>query len=262
MQTVPAEEKPLSGRIHFMDEVRGFDLLLMIAFHAFYTAGWLFDLAWGRQLFLFFNPVAPFFAGIFIFLCGISCRLSRSNWKRGTILLGIAIGVSVFLWIFMRDEMIWFGILHFLAVAILLFAALRPLLDRIPPWAGIAACAALMLVTWWLPREQGGFFGIRGLFELPFPASIQSIPWLYPLGLARGTSADYFPILPWIFCFLAGSFVGVWAKSGRFPRWMYRCHARWLSWLGRHTLVIYVLHQPICYALCAAGVWTAGLFTR
>ena len=70
-------------RIHFMDEVRGLDILLMVIFHAAYVAGWIFHWEWGRQFFLFFKPVEPFFSGIFIFICGISCRLSRSNLKRG-----------------------------------------------------------------------------------------------------------------------------------------------------------------------------------
>ena len=67
-----------TGRIYFMDEVRGFDLLLMVAFHGFYTAGYLFGFRPAAWLFNFFNPVEPFFAGLFILICGISCRLSHS----------------------------------------------------------------------------------------------------------------------------------------------------------------------------------------
>ena len=130
-QTPLATSAPSSARIHFMDEVRGFDLLLMIAFHAFYTMGAIFDISIGTTLFAFFAPAEPFFAGVFIFICGISCRLSHSNWRRGLLLALVAIGMSVVLWFFMPKEMIWFGILHFLAVSILLFALLRPLLDRI-----------------------------------------------------------------------------------------------------------------------------------
>lgn len=244
-----SEPSAAPRRIHFMDEVRGFDLLLMIAFHGFYTLG-LFGVPIGFPLFTFFQPVEPFFAGLFIFICGISCRLSHSNWKRGLILLGIAAGMSVFLWFFMREEMIWFGILHFLSVCILLFALCRPLLDKIPPLAGIPVCAVLLLVTWWVPAYRGSFFGIPGLLELHLPASVVENPWLYPLGLGTLDGADYFPLLPWLFCFLAGTFAGVWAKAGKFPGWMYKSRAPWLSWLGRHTLVIYVVHQPVIFAVC------------
>lgn len=128
----------LRRRIHFLDEVRGFDLILMVFFHGFYMLGWIYDVAFGRTLFQFFRPVQPLFAGLFIFICGISCYLSHSNARRGLILAGISVGISLFLYLFMRDEMIWFGILHFLAVSILLFAALRPLLSKVSPLAGIA----------------------------------------------------------------------------------------------------------------------------
>ena len=132
---IPSGSRP-GARIHFLDEVRGFDLILMVFFHAFYVIGYLFKYSWGAWLFQFFNPAEPFFAGLFIFICGISCRLSHSNWKRGGLLALVAVGMSLFLYLFMREEMIWFGVLHFLAVSILLFALLRPLLDRIPPAFG------------------------------------------------------------------------------------------------------------------------------
>lgn len=246
---IPSGSRP-GARIHFLDEVRGFDLILMVFFHAFYVIGYLFKYSWGAWLFQFFNPAEPFFAGLFIFICGISCRLSHSNWKRGGLLALVAVGMSLFLYLFMREEMIWFGVLHFLAVSILLFALLRPLLDRIPPWAGLIGSALLLLLTWWVPVYRGSMLGIKGLFGTDIPGWLVNIPALYPLGLGAGEGADYFPLLPWFFCFLGGSFVGVWAKQNRFPRWMYVSRLPWLSWLGRHTLVIYVLHQPVVFGLC------------
>ena len=243
------------GRIHLMDEIRGFDLLLMLVYHGLYTVGYLFGLPMAKTLFKFFSPAEPFFAGLFIFICGVSCRLSHNNWKRGGLLLGAALVISGGLWLVMREEMIWFGILHFLAVSILLFALFRPLLDRVAPVPGIIACALLMLITWWIPAYRGSLLGIKGLLAWPLPETVVSQWWLYPLGLGDGTSADYFPLLPWIFCFLAGTFTGVWAAQGRFPSFMYPSRLPWLSWLGRHTLLIYVLHQPVIYLLCEGGIW-------
>jgi len=234
-------------RIHFIDEVRGFDIILMVFFHMFYTAGYIFGLEWGKILFWFFQPVEPFFAGIFIFICGISCRLSRNNLKRGGILLAIALLLTLGLWIFMRDEIVTFGILHFLAVAILLFALLRPALDRVPPIAGIVACAVLMLFTWWVPYYNGSIIGIKGVLSWEIPVQFKKW-WLFPLGLGYLPSSDYFPLIPWIFCFLAGSFAGVWAARGQFPEWMYRQRAPFLSFIGRHTLLIYIIHQPVIFA--------------
>lgn len=123
--------------------------------------GYLFQFRWGAWLFQFFNPAEPFFAGLFIFICGISCRLSHNNWKRGALLALVAAGMSLFLYLFMREQMIWFGVLHFLAVSILLFALLRPALDRIPPLAGVIASFLLLAMTWWVPALQGQPAGDR-----------------------------------------------------------------------------------------------------
>ena len=133
---------------------------------------------------------------------------------------------------------------------ILLFALFRPLLDRVPPLAGLLVCALLFLITWWVPGYRDGVFGIPGVLSFPVPDALTEILWLYPLGLSYLPSSDYFPILPWIFCFLGGSFVGVWAVQGRFPAFMYRRRVPFFSWIGKHTLIIYILHQPVIYGIC------------
>ena len=111
-----------------------------------------------------------------------------------------------------------------------------------------------MLVTWWVPTAQnadgGSYFGIRGLLAVELPEWLTTQNWLYPLGFGNIPSADYFPLLPWLFCFLGGSFIGVWVEQGKTPRWMYKSRMPVFSWLGRHTLIIYILHQPVIYAVC------------
>lgn len=252
-----AKPSSSSRRIHFIDEVRGFDIILMVFFHAFYTMGWILEWPIGKTLYFFFQPAQPFFAGLFIFICGICCWFSHNNWLRGGILAGVATAMSLFLYFFMPDQMIWFGILHLLAVCILLFALLKPLLARIPPWLGLILAATLAILTWNLPHywDRGSVFGVEGIWQVSVPQSMIDNPWLYPLGLGyiKG-AADYFPLMPWFFVFLCGCFVGVWATKGKFPKWMYRSHIPFLSAAGRHTLIIYIVHQPIIYGVGMAIV--------
>ena len=61
-------------------------------------------------------------------------------------------------------------------------------------------------------------------------------------------SSDYFPLLPWVFLFWAGYFAWYWVR--RLPGLTLRLPL--LSRLGRLCLPVYVLHQPVCYALCMA----------
>lgn len=244
-------------RIHFLDELRGFCVVLMIFFHLFYVLGYLFDIPLGQTLFEFFYPVQPFFAGIFIALCGLSCNLSHNNLKRGLLLAAIAALISLVMWcavfwgIVGENSYIWFGILHCLAVCILLYASLRPLLRLLSPWFGILISAALLFLCWHIPFENGGYFGIPGVFAWKIPLAPANTPWLYPLGLCPVyNTADYFPLIPWFFCFLLGSYIGIWARAGKFPKALYRSRVPFLSVIGKHSLWIYALHQPIIYAVC------------
>ena len=95
-------------------------------------------------------------------------------------------------------QSIWFGVLHLNAAAVLLTCLVRPLLQRIPAKAGLAASAALFALTNQLPQ---GFIGFEGLRLCALPAGLYraNLFWLGLPDLTRFSSADYFPLLPWVF---------------------------------------------------------------
>ncbi len=240
------------SRFHFFDELRGFCILLMVAYHAFYTLAVSFGITVAAELFNFFRPVEPFFAGLFIVLSGFSCRLSKSNVKRGLWLAVIAAALSLFLWFFMPSQVIWFGILHCLAACILLFAAFEKALTRIPTLLGLLLCAALFALTWGVPYYQGGYFGIPP-FAVYWPLAWTQLDWLLPLGMSTVYTTDLFPLFPWLFCFLFGTYLGKWKSS--MPKFTKRLHIRPLAFMGRYSLWIYLLHQPVIYAVATLIDW-------
>jgi uncharacterized membrane protein len=168
---------------------------------------------------------------VFIALAGISCRYSRSNAKRGLRVLLLGLGLTVATVILMPSESIYFGILHFMGAAMLLFAALRPLIDKIPAPAGIACSLLLFALTLGVPEK-----------------TLHFSPWLLPLGFG-GMGADYFPLVPNFFLFLAGAFAGTYVAAGKLPAWFYATRFKPLAAIGRHTIVVYLLHQPILIGL-------------
>ena len=110
----------------------------------------------------------------------------------------------------------------------------------------------LFVLCYHVPFQDGGYFGIRGLFTAAVPAATVDHPLLYPLGLCPVSDCgDYFPLLPWVFCFLGGAFAGRWS----FPKWTYRSRFPFFSAVGRHSLWIYLLHQPVLYLLCEVIQW-------
>lgn len=234
-------------RLVLLDEIRGLCICLMVVHHALFTAGYLFGIGFARYWFDLLAVPSPFFAAQFIFISGIACHLSHSNLRRGLCLLLIALGMTGVLLLVMPDSVIWFGVLHFLAVAILLYAALHRLIDRIPVLPGVIVCAVLFLLTWHLPVDQGGVFGLPGVCSVPVPAALQEQVFLAPVGIGRLESADYFPLLPWIFCFAAGTLIG--RRAGRFPAFMTRSRVPFFAAVGRHSLWIYLAHQPVIYGI-------------
>jgi len=236
-----AIEKP--PRYALLDELRGVAIILMVIYHAFYLLGYVFGSGAGRRLFDFMGPVQPFIAGTFILLCGVCCRFSRSNLKRGLKLAGAAALVTLAtlaMTLFGVNEVIWFGVLHFLACAVLLFALTQKLPGRIPPLPQLIIFTTLFFVLdFWRPFPRTNFFP---LYALGFPSSTLS-------------SADYFPLVPWLFLFLAGTAIGIYGKQERFPRWMETSRVPALGWLGKHSLLIYLLHQPALFGVFMILQW-------
>jgi len=78
------------------------------------------------------------------------------------------------------------------------------------------------------------------------------IPGLWWLGIHSSGfySADYYPLLPWIFMFFIGTRMGQYVAEGRFPQGFYSAKPTKLGTMGRHALLIYLAHQPVCYGLC------------
>lgn len=220
----------------------------MLVFHTLYTMSYLYGFSFALDLVRFFSPGIPIVAGSFLVIAGISSDLSHSNLIRGLKLLGISLGITLVTALMFPDLAIWFGMLHLMACCMLLFALLEPLLRHIPVWLGVLLAVVLFACTYSIGR---GVLGIPGLFTLQLPSSLYEFGWLFPLGLpsANFSSADYFPLFPWSCLFFAGTYLGRYAKAGRFPRFMYKLRVPPLSWLGRHALIIYVLHQPVIYGV-------------
>ena len=255
-ETVPSSAKP--RRIHLMDELRGFAVFCMIFYHGFYTVGYIFNVGLGTLFFRFFMPAEPFYAGLFMFISGIACNLSHSNLSRGLKLLALAMGVTLATWLVIPDDVIVFGILHFLAVCMVLCGLLLPVIDRFGfSWIQVAVCAVLFLFTMNVGR---GFLGPGGPLAFVLPEAFYSTDWLAPLGMysANFHSADYFSLLPWVFVYFAGVFVGKLAKAGKFPECMYRSRVPAFSWMGRHALILYLAHQPVIYGACLLIAYLAG----
>lgn len=235
-------------RIHFLDELRGLAIVAMVFYHGFFSLAYVFNNAWGYRLMTFFMPLQPVFAALFIVLSGISSMLSRSNYRRGVKLFLVAIAVTL-VTVFAAPGMeIKFGILHFLSLSMILFGAVKKWVIKWPIKTGVILCLFLFLFTYNLPE---GILGFKPFLYIDLPKALYSTEFLFPLGLPSPSfaSSDYFPFIPWVFMFFAGGFLGIPVAEGNVPSFMYKRRIRPFAFAGRHSLIIYILHQPVIFGL-------------
>lgn len=240
-------------RIHLLDELRGFTVLLMIIYHTAYTLGYVFGLDIGISMLNALDTAHYMGPFPFIFISGICTQLSRSNLRRGLFLLIPALGINLVTIIaenFISGIAIYFGVINMLSVLMILYGLLGRYAEKLPPLPSFIISLILCALTWGVKRRYIGIFGIK---LISLPDILYSTRFLFPLGFPHEgfESSDYFPLLPWVFLFLAGAYFAlIFKRSDKpKPKALYTQHSKLLCAMGRYSLYIYIAHQPVIYAV-------------
>ena len=241
-----APSPPPRFRIALLDVLRGCAILAMVVFHFCFDLEYLglADLRmaehWGWIAFARAIPAC------FITIAGFSLALAHRDgirWRsfgwRMAYLAGAAMLVTLVSYFVDRDAIIWFGILHCIAVSSVLGLAFL----RVPP--AVTLLAALLVLV-------GSRFA---------SAHFNAPPLLFlGLGTEEPPSDDYNPLFPWFAFMLIGIALARWLLP-------HAANAGWASWrpgnaaahlltlAGQHSLAIYLLHQPILFGLLFATSW-------
>ncbi len=254
---------PSRGRVFELDALRGLALFLMVLHHLIFDLRYLLalDVFAFQESAWFIHLLQPFFLAVFLVVSGISCTFSRSNRRRGLRLLALALALTAVTLVLSSwaalDLVIYWNILHVLAVGILLFAGLTA--GRKETDERAATVDAWLILLTVAPIWAGS------LLPVLHQAGWNSW-WLLPVGLVpeqAANMADYLPLIPWLGFFFAGTLLGrrlYASRTTRFPgapAWLLAT-TRPLAWMGRHSLAIYVLHQPLLLALLL-GLRALGL---
>ena len=236
-----------ASRYQEVDMVRGIAILMMVLFHT------LFDLNYFRIYSLeiydgFWYYFAFTTASLFLLVVGISLTISRARAQskysgsrlalkfiyRGAGILLLGLLVTFGTWWYLGEGFIVFGILHLIGISIMI----SPLFFRFK--TGNIVVGLLFVVI--------GYF----------LATISGPAWLLPLGIHPPDfwSVDYEPLFPWTGMVLIGMGLGEYL----YPRGVRRftlpaipqSFVQPLTFLGRHSLILYLVHQPIIILLLAA----------
>ncbi|MFH1240394.1 MAG: heparan-alpha-glucosaminide N-acetyltransferase [Candidatus Diapherotrites archaeon] len=225
-----------------IDSLRGIALLGML------LSNLITDLAYFNFLDInissgFWWWFARIVAGTFIFLVGVSLTLSYSKAKqkisekqlllkyikRGLKIFSWGLAITLVTWIFIPQDFVVFGVLHLIGVAIILS---YPFLNKKLP-----------------NLIYGIFIFLFGLWLSNFTFDFNLLLWLGFIP-ANFHTVDYFPLLPWFGVILLGIYSGNrfyenYKRTFAVPKWKNSLSVKGLSFLGKHSLKIYLIHQPI-----------------
>ena len=239
----------MKQRLHFLDALRGFTLINMIAFHGLWNLVYLFGirLNWytGTPGYLW----QQWICWTFITLSGFCWSFSRNHLKRGlTVFIGGLI-VTAVTCIAMPESRIVFGVLTCIGSCMLLMIPVEKLAKKLPAAAGLAVSFGLFVL---LRNVSAGSLGFEGWVICSLPASLYRNLLTAYLGFPPRSffSTDYFPLLPWFFLFVTGYFLFRLLDARSLNEKLFaRGNVPVLNWLGRHSLIVYLLHQPVLYGL-------------
>jgi len=225
-----------------VDLLRGIAVVMMIVFHFLYDLNYfsIYNLNLHSEYF----PIYLYSIGtLFILLVGTSLSLSYSRAEkertgkklylrylnRGLKIFGLGLLITVITWIYLGEGFVVFGVLHCIGASIILA---YPLLRF--RYLNLSLGVVLILTGVILKNLSFDFYWLVWLGFTPSP--------FYTI--------DYFPLLPWFGVVLIGIFLGnsLYPNYKRVFNLKDLCRLkviRFFCFLGRHSLIIYFIHQPI-----------------
>lgn len=233
--TAAVPPTPVSRRILAVDAARGVAVALMVGYHFCFDLNYFKIATFDFQHSPFWLAARATIVTLFLLLVGISLHLATENGLRARpylrrlgLLAFCAVLVSVSSYAMFPASGIFFGILHFIALASLL-GLFFTRLYKANLVIGLACIAA----------------------GLSFQHVAFDSAWASWIGFVthKPVTEDYVPIFPWFGVVLLGLFLGKAMTSGNGVRKISGAGSRMLAFSGRHSLAIYMLHQPLLMGL-------------
>lgn len=240
--------KNSENRLYLIDFLRGFTIINMILYHAVWDMVYLldFNIPWfkGNPGFIWQQAICY----SFILISGFCINLSKNGFKGGIVVFICGIIVSAVTFLFMPENSILFGILTFLGSAMIVTVLFIKPLKRVNSFVGLIINILLFII---LRHLNDGYIGLYDIFTVQIPVFLYNGYFASFIGFTDKSfiSADYFSILPWIFLFLTGYYFGRIVKieeKGKEYGFL-KMKIPILNYIGQHSLIIYLVHQPILY---------------
>ncbi len=231
------EVSQFPSRSLYVDAWRGGACVLMIFYHFCYDLNYLQIVSFDFFHHPFWLNLRTLIVALFVGIVGMSLHLATINglrlqafMKRLIILLGCAVLISIVSFILFHERFIFFGILHFIALASLI---------------------GLLFSRMFLFNLICGFL-IIGFSHFQHSFFNQDILQWIGLMTYKPATEDYVPLVPWFGVVLLGMALGKYLHfGGHLHQPIQSVWGQRLATMGQHSLLIYMLHQPILLG----GLW-------
>ncbi|MGN1195315.1 MAG: heparan-alpha-glucosaminide N-acetyltransferase domain-containing protein [Acutalibacteraceae bacterium] len=234
-------------RLHTLDGLRGFAVINMIFYHAIWDMVYIFGCDWAWYKGTGAHIWQQCICMTFITLSGFCSLLGKQTLKRGLVVFGGGALVTAVTLIAMPEDRVVFGILTFMGTAMIIVAALKKVLNKIPAVVGLIVSLVMFVLSRHISK---GYFGLPFL-NVQLPKALYSgyISAFFGFPNEEFFSTDYFALFPWLFLFLFGLFLFRLTKDKLQDVKALKVKIPFFGFVGRHSLIIYLLHQPIIYAV-------------
>ena len=221
-----------TSRYPVIDCIRGCAIIAMIAYHFGFDLNMQGYISQDINHNSSWQVARSLILGTFLFVAGFSMALAANkNTTHRLIRLvriaACAVLVSIGSYLMFPDSWIFFGVLHFVLVGSLICWLVMP-------YQKLLLMLAMSLLT-------------IGIF---YQSSVFNHPLLQWLGMMtfKPITEDYVPLLPWLGVMMIGARMGQWALT-KSRLWLFDYKPSNIlfpvQWLGRHSLIVYIIHQPI-----------------
>lgn len=239
-------------RYQILDELRGLVFLSMVLYHGMWDLVYMFgyEAQWYQETAGYIWQQSICWS--FILLSGFCWTFGRKKYRHAGLVFGGGLLVTLVTCVFLPEDRVIFGVLTLLGTAAFVTTLLQPVLSRCRPVPGLVVSALLFVLT---RNVNQGFLGFEGwrLLRLPEGWYQNLATTFFGFSPENFYSTDYFSLIPWLFLYLSGYFLYrcvlkrreaekllSFLEKGRIPL---------LRWIGQHSLLLYLLHQPVIFVL-------------
>jgi len=251
-----------------LDALRGLSIVMMLCHHFIFDVRYLLeiDMFAFQESDIFGYLAQPLFISVFLSVSGICCQFSKNNLKRavrmGIAALTLSVMMGVFSLVFDEGLFVFFNILHLLTVGTLIYWLIDKLESRKALKESMQPKDNIIIQSrnnvYFLVAAMVFLLGIQVVPEIS--GNVSTYLFL-PLGILPKNylpMGDYLPMIPWLGIFLIGIVIGRSAyrdKKSLFPGAppMLLKLTKPFEWVGRNSLVVYLLHQPVMLAILFGG---------